>query len=70
MTARERTADRREEVAHWRAVRRCAERRCAALFAEPDCLTDPSKRAAFFAARRQYQEATLALWDLSALCLP
>jgi len=40
------------------------------LFAEPDCLTDPSKRAAFFAARRQYQEATLALWDLSALCLP
>jgi len=47
----------------WREVRRCAYRRSVALLGDPACFTDPLKRAAFVAARLQYQDATFALYE-------
>jgi hypothetical protein len=49
--------DREQLEALRRSALRCFERH----FAEPDCLSDPDKRRALFAARHRYQDATLAL---------
>jgi hypothetical protein len=45
------------------AARGEAWRRWAALFSEPDCLTNPAKRHAMTRARLEYQQASLLLFE-------